>query len=569
MPNDNEFFRPEEVDDQIDSLSWKRGQSPENDPQAARTVSRLQQYYAKNSQKYAVPLEQAWKRIVEEQQHIQKKQQRKGRLISMQGYQGEQGDPQTMNSRATSEPKKRSWAQRLGVLAAVLFVGLLVGGTVLVMHSVSQNTANTPNTHQALTGSGGTPVPPPPNPITGGKCTIDTTHPHARQSTTSVPGLYLFAQNEQSDNVLYRYDPQTKKVAWSIKLCSAFNIAGTIEQNGILYLAGVDVTHESGSGMVSYLYALNETDGSALWGIKFPTKVIPFQKSSPNYGSSSLDLGAIETPTIANGIVYIVQRTGMVYAYNAITGSQLWTFDSGRNAWATTARGNGSILDPSSVQVVNGVAYFSIVDDMYALNAQTGQKQWVHSFNNALDINQSPAIDNGTVYVTAFVPGYGSVANPDTYIYAFDAQTGAQKWVSAKMRGYLNGPVAYSGSLHVSDYAGVWYTLNPASGAIEAHQTISSGGYGDPALINGVLYHLSENSANNTLAALNADGSAKWSVQIVGQYPVLDDVQGGAIYVSGRGSGIYSYSATDGHLLWHYAGYLPQPQGILSATIVP
>lgn len=569
MSTDDEFFRPEEVDDQIDSLSWKRGQSPENDEQAARTVSRLQQYYAKNSQKHAVPLERAWKRIVEERQQIQKTQQRKGRLISMQGHQGEQRDPQTMNSNFTGGPKKRTWVQRLGVLAAVLFVGLLVGGTVLVLHSANQNTANTPNTHQSVTGSGGTPIPPPPHPITGGKCTIDTTHPHAQQSTTSMPGLYIFAQNEQSDNVLYRYNPQTKKVAWSTKLCSAFDIAGTVEQNGILYLAGVDGTHEATSGSVAYLYALNETDGSAIWGIKFPAKVVPFKKGSPNYGSSPLDLGAIETPTIANGILYVVQRTGMVYAYNATTGSQLWTFDSGRNAWATTAQGNGSIVDPSSVQVANGVAYFSIVDHMYALNAQNGTKLWVHSFNNALDINQSPAIDNGTVYLTAFAPGYGSVDTPDTYIYAFDAQTGAQKWVTKKLTGYINGPVAGNGQVHAMDYRGIWYTLNPSNGAIEAQKTLPGEGtdsVNSPVMINGALYSLNN---NNTLAALNADGSAKWSVQISGQYPVLEDVQGGTIYVSGRGSGVYAYSATDGHLLWHYVGYLPQPQGNLSVTVVP
>ena len=272
---------------------------------------------------------------------------------------------------------------------------------------------------------------------------------------------------------------------------------------------------------------------------------------------------------IANGIIYVVQRTGVVYAYNATTGGQLWSFDSGRNAWATTSQGNGSLLDPSSVQVANGIAYFSIVDRVYALNAQSGKELWAHNFHNALDINQSPAIANGTLYLTAFVPGYGSVMHPETYIYAFDAQTGAQKWVTAKMRGYLNGPVAYSGNVYVSSYDGVWYTLNLANGAIESQKTLSGGGYGDPVLINGVLYALTESDTNNTLAVLNADGSVKWSVRVAGQYPVLDDVQGGIIYLSGRSSGVYAYSATDGKLLWHYEGYLPQPQGQLSVTIVP
>jgi hypothetical protein len=31
---------------------------------------------------------------------------------------------------------------------------------------------------------------------------------------------------------------------------------------------------------------------------------------------------------------------------------------------------------------------------------------------------------------------------------------------------------------------------------------------------------------------------------------------------------VYAYSATNGSLLWHYEGYLPQPDGILLVTIV-
>lgn len=379
-----------------------------------------------------------------------------------------------------------------------------------------------------------------------------------------MPGLYVFALNEQSDNLLYRYDTHTKKVVWSKKLCNAFQSNGTVEQNGILYLAGTDWTHESSSGSVSYLYALNETDGSVIWGMQFPTRVVPvppvkgLPKNIPQ--SSPIDLGMIETPTIVNGIAYVVQRSGVVYALDATSGSQLWTYDTGRNAWATTSDGNGSIVDPSSIQVVNGVAYGSIVDRLFALDTKSGKALWTHSFSKELNINQAPAIANGTIYLTAFVPGYGSVMNPDTYIYAFDAQTGVQKWVTVKMRGYINGPITLSGKVYVMSYDSIWYTLNPANGSIEAHKTLSNAG---PVVSNGVLYNITD----TTLGVLNPDGSTKWSVPVVGKYPFIDDVQNGIIYVSGRGSGIYAYNATNGMFLWHYEGYLPQPNGQVIVTI--
>jgi outer membrane protein assembly factor BamB len=188
----------------------------------------------------------------------------------------------------------------------------------------------------------------------------------------------------------------------------------------------------------------------------------------------------------------------------------------------------------------------------------------MHSFSDKLNINQSPAVANGTIYLTAFVPGYGSVIHPDTSIYAFDAQTGAQKWVRAKMRGYVNGPTVLNDKVCAMSYDGIWYILNPSNGAIESQKTLANTGISAPIASNGVLYSITD----TTLAVLNPDGSAKWSVPVAGKYPLIDDVKGGIIYVSGRGSGIYAYSATNGSLLWHYEGYLPQPDGVSLATIV-
>ncbi len=152
---------------------------------------------------------------------------------------------------------------------------------IFVLNTARQSKSNTqPVTHiknNTLTGSDGKHHLKPPNPIVGGKCTLDTTVKHAQQSTSSLPGLYVFALNNQGDNILYRYDTHTKKVVWSVKFCAAFQSNGTIEHNGILYLAGTDWTHEATSGSVSYLYALNDSDGSVIWGSQFPTNTISYK----------------------------------------------------------------------------------------------------------------------------------------------------------------------------------------------------------------------------------------------------------------------------------------------------
>lgn len=483
----------------------------------------------------------------------------------MENYQS--GQQNSYNSR-----KKRTLFQRLGVLAAVLFVGLLVGGMALALNINRQGGAQKQghNPSQAQTGSGGTPIPTPVHPLTGGKCSIDTTRPAPQKSQVSVPGVYIFGMYEPSDNVLYRYDPQTKKVIWSRKFCGQFESNGTIEHNGILYLAGVDVTHESGSGMVSYLYALNETDGSALWGIQFPTKVVPFQKGDPNYGSSPKDLGMIEMPTIANGMIYVVQRSGIVYAFDEKTGSQLWTFNSGRDAWASSAQGQGggSIVDPSSVQVVNGIAYFTIVDRVFALDPTNGRQIWTHSFNSTLNIGSAATIDSGTLYLTAYEPHYGIMGSQNTRVYAFDAQLGTQKWKGSIMSDSIGSPIAYQGHLAVASND-TWYGLDPASGAVVSQKKVAINGGWGAMLVNGTVYGLTENASGNILTALNVDGSVKWSVPAQGKYSIIDDIQGGVIYISGRGTGIYAYSATSGAFLWHYGGYHMQYDAVSLATVVP
>ena len=574
MRANDEFFTPEEVDEQIDFLSQRLDQEQETNAQAAHVISHLRQLYTRNSEKNTQALERAWNRIIEEHQFAKQTGQEKGQPIFMQKHLGERQERQTLATNHASY-KRRPFAQRLSILAAVVFLGILVGSMIFVLNTARQSKGNTqPVTHiksNTHTGSDGKHHPKPPNPIVGGKCTLDTTIKHPQQSTSSVPGLYVFALNNQGDNILYRYDMHTKKVVWSVKFCAAFQSNGTIEHNGILYLAGIDWTHEATSGSVSYLYALNDSDGSVIWGTQFPTKIIPvptskvkgLPKNMPQ--SSPIDLGMIETPTIVNGTAYVVQRSGIVYALDAATGSQLWTYDTGRNAWATTSDGmGGSLVDPSSIQVINGVAYGAIVDRFFALDAQSGKELWKHSFNKVLNINQAPAIANGMIYLTVYVPGYGSVANPDTYIYAFDAQTGIQKWVTVKMRGYINGPTALNGKIYIMSYDGIWYTLNPSNGSIESRRQLPDAGVGAPVAINGVLYNIT----NTTLSVLNPDGSARWSVPVTGGYPTIDDVQNGIVYVSGRDSGIYAYSATNGALLWHYKGYLPQPDSLVLVTIV-
>src|SRR5207248_2341988 len=121
----------------------------------------------------------------------------------------------------------------------------------------------------------------------------------------------------------------------------------------------------------------------------------------------------------------------------------------------------------------------------FALDPQSGKALWSHDFKDTRIIYWPPAIDDGTIYLAAFVPGPGT---HDPYIYALDVRRGAVKWTSVKLQGYLHGPIAFNSKVYVDSYDGIWYTLNAANGNIEAQTTLKKG-FSGPTLINGVLYH--------------------------------------------------------------------------------
>jgi PQQ-like domain len=73
----------------------------------------------------------------------------------------------------------------------------------------------------------------------------------------------------------------------------------------------------------------------------------------------------ISSPAVVNAVVYVGSLDGNIYAFNAITGKQLWS-----------ATIECSIYG-SSPAVVNGVVYIGSLDNnLYAFNATTGAKLW-------------------------------------------------------------------------------------------------------------------------------------------------------------------------------------------------
>lgn len=159
--------------------------------------------------------------------------------------------------------------------------------------------------------------------------------------------------------------------------------------------------------------------------------------------------GAFTTPAIANGIVYLVSRESMLYAFRAggcgaPTCAPLWT--------APIASEGGF----SSPAVANGVVYVGSHDSkLYAFDANgcgapTCTPLWTAATGGS--IFSSPAVANGVVYV-------GSV---DSKLYAFAAagcgkQACPPLWSAATGGAVYASPAVSNGTVYVGSFDGKLY----------------------------------------------------------------------------------------------------------------
>ena len=165
--------------------------------------------------------------------------------------------------------------------------------------------------------------------------------------------------------------------------------------DGIVYFGGKD----------GYFFAVDLTTGAPLWQFNLRT-------DSPTNG------GTRSTATLVGSRIYVGSGTG-VYAFDAITGAELWmTAKLGTTTAeiiaATAASG------PAGGQVLLAA---DVAGTAYAFDLATGAKLW--SYKTGATVLASPIVSAGSLFVsnvsgilTAFGPGGAVGAVPDTTIVA-------------------------------------------------------------------------------------------------------------------------------------------------------
>lgn len=170
-------------------------------------------------------------------------------------------------------------------------------------------------------------------------------------------------------------------------------IEGYIPQNSQIIAAHGLIYVSTSTG----LYALNAANGNEAW--RFETQ---------------MPLG--NSPTVANGVLYVGGYDRKLHALNAINGQHLWSFNGADAGYDTNPL------------VVNGIVYAGNRDGkMYAIGAHgtanQGQEIWSYETDGAIHL--SAAFYNGNIYF----------ASNDMYAYALNANNGNLVWKSDKLPG--------------------------------------------------------------------------------------------------------------------------------------
>jgi hypothetical protein len=152
----DEFFLPEEIDRQIESVS----QFKEGDRIDAKALAYLRSFYQADARQEQESLDRIWNRIASAT-FFENDTQESERELDMQNPHLPYGG-RTMGSSRESRPRRATLMQRLGVLAAAVFLVALVGSMAIVFYAVRHP-------------HGGTASPPPTSTLSTARVPLKVT----------------------------------------------------------------------------------------------------------------------------------------------------------------------------------------------------------------------------------------------------------------------------------------------------------------------------------------------------------------------------------------------------------
>jgi outer membrane protein assembly factor BamB len=219
------------------------------------------------------------------------------------------------------------------------------------------------------------------------------------------------------------------------------------------------------------------------------------------------------SPLVANGLVYVGDWSGRVYALSARTGATRWVYRTGGKVKGSAALAGGRV-------------YIGAYDGrVYCLNAHTGRLVWRASAQPRLGglggFYATPALDYDRVYL----------GSTDGKVYSFGAETGKLRW-SRPTGGYVYAaPAVWHQLVLVGSYSRRFFALDAATGRVRWSFAANGPISGAASVVDGVVYF--STFAHRTYALDARSGRLLWTWPDGEYSPVVTD--GRRIYLTGQG----------------------------------
>jgi len=146
MTYQDEFFTPEEVDTQIERAS----QLKEGDRTDAEVIAYLRSFYRTDARQQQEMQDRVWNRIAHAtpSEHYEQEHEKE---IDMQDQQTRNNNMGRLRPQGPQRPRRTSLVQRLGMLAAAVFLVALVGSMALVFYAARHTNGGTASPHPTPT----------------------------------------------------------------------------------------------------------------------------------------------------------------------------------------------------------------------------------------------------------------------------------------------------------------------------------------------------------------------------------------------------------------------------------
>jgi outer membrane protein assembly factor BamB/PKD repeat protein len=305
--------------------------------------------------------------------------------------------------------------------------------------------------------------------------------------------------------------------------------AATGEADYTVSVGGGTTLGSSGPTVVNGVaYLASETSNEVI-AIDLGTQTEKWRTSTTNTPD-----GAVH---VVDGVAYLTDLQGEVYALDTETGDVIWQKNYGTSYMA------------SSPTLVDGTLYVSSSDgNLYALNPDDGTTQWTYSGTGEVR-SSSPTVSNGNVFV----------GDMDGVLHAVDKDTGDVNWTSQigdGSLGIMSSPTVYEGLVFAGTQGNTLKAFNISTG--DTVWTAAGARENTPTISNGILYtqEYDGGSQSGWFHAYDAKtGDVVWN-------KTLDEalgyssptVAGSSVYISTNAGNVYAYDKSTGTQEWSYSG---------------